>query len=58
MGILWWAIGLGNFSNYLMITGLLILLGFTFGTVVAFHYRFMPVGEIADRQADEPAPSG
>ena len=58
MGILWWAIGLGNFSSYLMITGLLMLLGLTFGIVVAFHYRFMPVGEIADRRPDHQASSG
>jgi hypothetical protein len=58
MGILWWAIGLGNFANYLFVTGLLILLGFAFGIVVAVHYRFMPVGEIADHKADSPAASG
>ncbi|MBX7054397.1 MAG: hypothetical protein K1X36_05535 [Pyrinomonadaceae bacterium] len=58
MGILWWAIGLGNFQNYLYITGLLVLLGFTFGTIVAVHYRFMPVGELAVKRPDGRAASG
>lgn len=51
MGVLWWFIGLGNFSNYLLITGGLVLLGFVFGVVVAVHYRFMPVGHL--RSGDE-----
>lgn len=46
MGGLWWMIRLGNFSNYLQITGLLVALGFVFGLVVAVHYRFMPVGPL------------
>lgn len=46
MGLLWWLIGLGNFSNYLVITGGLVLLGLVFGFVVAVHYRFMPVGHL------------
>ena len=48
MGILWWAMGLGNFDNYLKITAGLMLLGAVFGLVVAAHYRFMPVGHLRD----------
>ena len=52
MGILWWAIGLGNFNDYLKITGGLMLLGAVFGFAVALHYRFMPVGHLTtDRSA-------
>jgi hypothetical protein len=46
MGILWWIMGLGNFTNYLKITGLLVVVGAVFGLVVAVHYRFMPVGHL------------
>lgn len=46
MALLWWAIGLGNFSNYLRIGIGLVLLGAVFGLVVAVHYRFMPVGHL------------
>ena len=46
MGILWWAIGLGNFSNYLKITAGLMLLGAVFGFAVGLHYRYMPVGHL------------
>lgn len=46
MGVLWWAIRLGNFSNYLNITAGLVVLGTVFGFVVATHYRFMPVGRL------------
>ncbi|MFT3745696.1 MAG: hypothetical protein QM785_15580 [Pyrinomonadaceae bacterium] len=46
MGILWWLIGLGNFSNYLVITAMLVGVGTVFGLVVATHYRFMPVGKL------------
>jgi hypothetical protein len=48
MGVLWWLIGLGNFSNYLAIAGGLALIGLIFGFVVALHYRFMPVGHLAE----------
>lgn len=48
MGVLWWLIGLGNFSNYLVITGGLIVLGLVFGIIVAVHYRFMPVGHLTE----------
>jgi hypothetical protein len=44
MGLLWWAIGLGNFGNYVLVTGFLVVLGVLFGLVVAAHYRFMPIG--------------
>lgn len=46
MGLLWWAIRLGNFSNYLTITIGLVIVGFVFGVIVAFHYRMMPVGHL------------
>jgi hypothetical protein len=46
MGLLWWMLRLGNFSNYLSVTFGLVLLGFVFGAVVAIHYRFMPVGHL------------
>jgi hypothetical protein len=48
MGILWWMIRLGNFSNYLNVTMFLVGLGFTFGIVVALHYHFMPVGRLEE----------
>jgi hypothetical protein len=35
---------LGNFSNYLMISLGLTVIGLIFGIAVALHYRFMPVG--------------
>jgi hypothetical protein len=46
MGVLWWWIRLGNFSNYLNIGIGLVGLGTIFGLVVALHYRFMPVGHL------------
>ena len=52
MGILWWYIRLGNFKNYLNITGFLVVVGFVFGLAVAAHYRFMPVGPL--ERASEP----
>ncbi len=48
MGVIWWAIGLGNFSNYLRISALLVGLGFGFGLLVAIHYRLMSVGRLSD----------
>lgn len=45
-GILWWLIGLGNFANYLKVSGILVLVGTIFGVLVAVHYRFMPVGKM------------
>jgi len=47
MGILWWMIGLGNFSNYLSVGIGLTVIGAIFGLVVALHYRFMPVGHLS-----------
>jgi len=46
MGVLWWFIKLGNFKNYLEVDVVLIGIGFTFGLIVAAHYRFMPVGRL------------
>lgn len=53
MGILWWMIRLGNFRNYLTVDLYLIGIGFVFGLIVAAHYRFMPVGRLADTGALE-----
>ena len=39
-------IRLGNFSNYFLVGIGLLVLGFVFGSVVAVHYRFMPVGHL------------
>jgi hypothetical protein len=47
MGGLWKLIGLGAFSNYLTISLMLTVIGLIFGFAVALHYRFMPVGELA-----------
>jgi len=47
MAFLWWMIRLGNFSNYFNIGTGLVVIGFVFGLLVALHYRFMPVGELA-----------
>ena len=49
MGGLWKLIGLGAFSNYMQISLFLSVLGAAFGFAVAVHYRFMPVGELAER---------
>jgi len=46
MGGLWWAIGLGNFPNYRVITLGLAVIGFVFGVVVTAHYQMMPVGHL------------
>lgn len=46
MGGLWKLIGLGNFSNYLMISAGLTVIGLVFGIFVALHHRFMPVGRL------------
>jgi hypothetical protein len=46
MAGLWANIGLGNFSNYFVIAGLLSAVGLGFGIAVALHLRFMKVGEL------------
>lgn len=46
MGVFWWSIRLGNFSNYLRLTFGLVLLGIVFGLIVAIHYRWMPAGRL------------
>jgi hypothetical protein len=48
MGGLWKLIGLGAFSNYLTISLGLTVFGLIFGIAVALHYRFMPVGRLAE----------
>ncbi|MBK7804094.1 MAG: hypothetical protein IPJ55_15795 [Chloracidobacterium sp.] len=52
LGLLFWALGLGNISNYLSVTGFLMIAGFCFGVVVALHYRSMQVGELVDPASD------
>lgn len=47
MAVLWWLIGLGNFSNYFRVGIVLTLVGFIFGLIMAVHYRFMPVGHLS-----------
>jgi hypothetical protein len=46
MAFIWKLIGLGNFSNYFNIGVGLTGLGLAFGLAVAFHYRFMRVGNL------------
>ncbi len=53
MGILWWVIGLGNFSNYFRVGIGLTIIGAAFGLLVSVHYRFMPVGHLTSSQLDE-----
>lgn len=48
-GILSWSIRLGNFPNYLTVGVGLTISGGVFGLVVALHYRFMPVGHLAEQ---------
>lgn len=48
MGVAWWLIGLGNFTNYLYVSGILMLVGAIFGLIVAVHYHFMPVGKLKE----------
>jgi len=47
MGLLWWSIRLGNFSNYATVTAGLVGIGAIFGLGVALHYRWMPVGHLS-----------
>lgn len=47
MGVLWWTIRLGNFSNYLTIGAGLAGFGFVFGLIFALHYRHMPIGKLS-----------
>jgi hypothetical protein len=50
IGVLWWLMRLGNFSNYVYVGGILVLGGSVFGLVVALHYHFMPVGRLKERR--------
>jgi hypothetical protein len=50
VGAIWWLRRLGNFSNYLYIGGVLSAGGLIFGTIVALHYRTMPVGRLRERR--------
>ena len=52
MAILWWMIGLGNFSNYFRIGLGLTAAGFIFGLIVAVHYRFMGTGALETGEAE------
>ena len=51
MGGLWKLIGLGAFSNYLMISATLAVIGLVFGIIVAVHHRYMPVGTLKENVA-------
>lgn len=53
MGVLWWMLGLGNFANYVAVSGILIGMGAVFGLVVVVHYKFMPVGHLAQATSFE-----
>jgi hypothetical protein len=53
MGFLWWIIGLGSISNYLLIAVIMSAVGFVFGIFVQLHYRFMPVGHLMDSKSHE-----
>jgi uncharacterized membrane protein YecN with MAPEG domain len=46
VGLLFYAIRLGNFSNYLNVSLILAAAGFIFGIFMAIHHRFMSVGEL------------
>jgi hypothetical protein len=52
MAVLWWMIGLGNFSNYVSIGFGLAALGVAFGIVVSLHYRFMPTGKLRETSVE------
>lgn len=54
MSFLWAVLGIGNFSNYLSVTALLVVLGSIFGFIVALHYRFMPVGHLLSAKIKKP----
>jgi len=49
MAVLWWMIGLGNFSSYFNVGVGLTAVGSIFGLIVAAHYRFMPVGHLSKK---------
>lgn len=53
MGVLWYFIRLGNFSNYLAVDAVLVGTGLVFGLIVTLHYRFMPVGHLTDQKSLE-----
>ena len=46
MAALWKILGLGNFADYTKIGVILTIAGFLFGSIVAIHYRFMPIGNL------------
>lgn len=50
MGVLWWMIDLGNFSDYFRVGLGLTIIGAIFGLIVAVHYRSMPVGHLTSTQ--------
>lgn len=51
MSVFAWMIRLGNANNYLMVGIVASIAGFIFGSIVAAHYRFMPVGHL-ERKSD------
>ena len=46
VGIIFYSIGLGNFSNYLNVSLILAAAGLVFGIFMAIHHRFMRVGDL------------
>ncbi len=48
IGVVWYLIGLGNFSSYAYVSGILVIVGAIFGLIVAAHYSFMPVGKLKE----------
>ena len=50
IGAVWWLMRLGNFPDYLNVSGTLAVGGLIFGLVVALHYRYMPVGGLRERR--------
>ena len=46
VGIIFYSIKLGNFSNYFNVSLMLSAAGFVFGIFMAIHHRFMSVGNL------------
>jgi hypothetical protein len=46
VGVIWWLIRLGNFSNYLKVGAFLTVGGLIFGFFVTLHHRFMKAGAL------------
>ena len=46
VGVIWWLIRLGNFSNYFKVGVILSIGGLLFGIFVTVHHRFMKTGAL------------